>query len=116
MLFLKKVTIMHAQDKLLNQAYPDKFRKDLERRIRVNDIQLILDDYVDSFPASAARKGVPLGADFVVAARVPTPPSLLPRSGKTPLQNGTPRVAIARVDFPHGGLQAGVKRAWTYDG
>ena len=71
----KKVTIVHAEDKLLNPAYPNKFRKDLERRVRASGIQLILDDYVDSFPASATRKGVPLGADLVVAARGARPNS-----------------------------------------
>ena len=60
---------MHAGEKLLNPTYPDKFRKDVQRRVRTNGIRLILDDYVDSFPASATRKGIPLDADLIVAAR-----------------------------------------------
>ncbi|KAF8575725.1 FAD/NAD-P-binding domain-containing protein [Ramaria rubella] len=68
-----KVTLVHGGKKLLNDAYPDKFRADTERRIRALGVDLILDDYIDTFPASATRKGVALDADLVLSARGSTP-------------------------------------------
>jgi len=46
----KKVTIIHGGDLLLNDVYPVKFRKDIERRVRARNIDIILGDYVDSIP------------------------------------------------------------------
>jgi apoptosis-inducing factor 2 len=64
---------VHGDKKLLNKAYTDKFRDNVERRIRSRGVDLILDDYIDSLTASTTRKGVPLDADLIVPARGPKP-------------------------------------------
>lgn len=46
----KKITIIHGGKLLLNGAYPDKFRKNIERRVRERGIDVITSDYVDSIP------------------------------------------------------------------
>ncbi|KAI0655398.1 FAD/NAD-P-binding domain-containing protein [Cubamyces menziesii] len=46
----KKVTIVHSEAQLLNDAYPQKFRKDIERRARLRGIDIILGDKVDMLP------------------------------------------------------------------
>ncbi|TFK59014.1 hypothetical protein BDN72DRAFT_738911, partial [Pluteus cervinus] len=43
----KPVTIVHGQELLLNGTYPDKWRKDMARRLQKGGIKVILDDYVD---------------------------------------------------------------------
>ena len=58
---------------LLNQVYPDKYRLDVERRIRSRGVKLILDDFLEATSSEATkattRKGVELDADLVVTAR-----------------------------------------------
>ncbi|KAI0329006.1 FAD/NAD-P-binding domain-containing protein [Cubamyces sp. BRFM 1775] len=46
----KKVTVVHSEAQLLNHTYPDKFRKDIERRARLRGIDLILGDKLDVPP------------------------------------------------------------------
>ncbi|KAF8527679.1 FAD/NAD(P)-binding domain-containing protein [Gautieria morchelliformis] len=68
----KKITIVHGGKKLLNKAYPDKVRKDVERRIRHRGVEVILDDFIDPLPEGTpvtTRKGVKLNADLIVPAR-----------------------------------------------
>jgi NADH dehydrogenase FAD-containing subunit len=69
----KEITIVQGDKRLLNKTYPDKFRLDMERRVRANKVHLILDDYIDSLTASTTRKGVQLDADLIVSARGPRP-------------------------------------------
>lgn len=66
---------MHGGRQLLNAAYPLKFRKDVEKRMRASNVNVILDDHIDGFPAVSTRKGTSLDADLVVAARGPRPNS-----------------------------------------
>lgn len=46
----KKVTIVHTRKMLLKDVYPDKFRLDMERRVRAFGIDYILEDRVETFP------------------------------------------------------------------
>ncbi|KAK2462349.1 hypothetical protein APHAL10511_005655 [Amanita phalloides] len=77
----KKVTIVQSNSALLNAAYPDKFRRQVERQTRAHGIDIILDDYIDMFEVGpipsgtgiTTRKGVQIKADLVVSARGPTP-------------------------------------------
>ena len=41
---------MHGDKALLNSAYPDKFRRNIERRVRDRGINLVLGDYIDAIP------------------------------------------------------------------
>lgn len=68
----KKVTIVHGGSKLLTSVYPDKFRDDIERKVRARGINLVFNDYIDDFPELGAqglttRKGTRFDtADLVV--------------------------------------------------
>jgi len=56
----------------LNDTYPSKFRKDVARRLRKLKVQVILDDFIDTFwawPATKTRNGAALDADLVITAR-----------------------------------------------
>ena len=68
----KKITIVHGSDKLLNDTYPDKFRKLVESQLRARKIDLILGEYADQFPPSGSgeivfRSGQKLNAGLVVS-------------------------------------------------
>ncbi|KAI0823945.1 FAD/NAD-P-binding domain-containing protein [Trametes gibbosa] len=69
----KKVTIVHSDAKLINDTYPDKFRKDIERRARALGIEFILGDKLDTPPEGTVGvtthngKSIP-DADLVVPA------------------------------------------------
>ncbi|TDL28126.1 FAD/NAD(P)-binding domain-containing protein [Rickenella mellea] len=70
----RKITIVHGGKQLLNDAYPNKFRKDLEQRLRARNIDLILGDYIDNMPSegettATTRNGKKISADLFV----PTP-------------------------------------------
>ncbi|KDQ63257.1 hypothetical protein JAAARDRAFT_29276 [Jaapia argillacea MUCL 33604] len=69
----KKVTIVQGDRLLVNDTYPEKWRRDVERRARARGIDIILDDYIDGVPQPGApvttRKGTTLDADLVVPAR-----------------------------------------------
>ncbi|GBE85351.1 FAD/NAD(P)-binding domain-containing protein [Sparassis crispa] len=68
----KKVTIVQSGSMLLNSTYPDKFRKNIERRVRQRGVNIIFNEFVDEFPAPGAvgvrtRSGKEfLTADLVV--------------------------------------------------
>ncbi|CDO72240.1 hypothetical protein BN946_scf184970.g92 [Trametes cinnabarina] len=69
----KKVTLVHSENLLLNDTYPDKFRKDIEQRVRRKGISLILGDKLDIPPEGTVgvttEKGKELpDADLVVPA------------------------------------------------
>ncbi|KAI1783571.1 FAD/NAD(P)-binding domain-containing protein [Ganoderma leucocontextum] len=53
----KSVTIVHRDSQLLNAAYPDKWRKDIERRVRARNINLLLGDSVEN-PAVENVNGI----------------------------------------------------------
>ncbi|KAI0076565.1 FAD/NAD-P-binding domain-containing protein [Panus rudis PR-1116 ss-1] len=70
----KKVTIIHRDSDLLNDTYPDKYRKDMLRRVRKFGIQVILGDAVDPVPepntvglTTAHGKNIP-DADLIIPA------------------------------------------------
>ena len=73
----KKVTIVHGGSKLLTSVYPDKFRDDIERKVRARGIKLVFSDYIDEFPEPGAqglttRKGTRFEtADLVVRSPLP---------------------------------------------
>ncbi|KAH9891866.1 FAD/NAD-P-binding domain-containing protein [Cubamyces lactineus] len=69
----KKVTVVHSEAQLLNDAYPQTFRRDIERRARLRGIELILEDKIDIPPEAtvgvATRNGRHLpDVDLVVPA------------------------------------------------
>jgi len=57
----------------MNDAYPDKWRKDVVRRVRDRGIELVLGDYVDDMDTSSGfittRKGHKIPADLVIPTR-----------------------------------------------
>ncbi|EKM48752.1 uncharacterized protein PHACADRAFT_179428 [Phanerochaete carnosa HHB-10118-sp] len=70
-----KVTIVHSGTRLMNDVYPDKFRKSLEQKVLSRGIALIDRDYVDNFPEAltatdiVTRRGKTIkGADLVIPA------------------------------------------------
>ncbi|KAK2464741.1 hypothetical protein APHAL10511_003159 [Amanita phalloides] len=77
----KKVTIVQGDSGLLNAAYPDKFRERVESRTRAYGVDIILNDYIDTFEVGhitagtgiRTRKGREVQADLAVSARGPTP-------------------------------------------
>ncbi|GLB41479.1 putative FAD NAD-P-binding domain-containing protein [Lyophyllum shimeji] len=75
----KKVTIVHGDKHLMNDAYPVKYRKAAEASVLARDIKLVLDDFVDhagTGPVNGitTRSGKELvGADLVVQTRGPRP-------------------------------------------
>ncbi|KAH9850134.1 FAD/NAD-P-binding domain-containing protein [Lenzites betulinus] len=74
----KKVTIVHSEAKLLNDAYPDKFRDDIERRARARGVDFILGDKLDVPPEGTVgvttQKGKSISdADLVIPAFGPRP-------------------------------------------
>ncbi|KAI0775568.1 FAD/NAD-P-binding domain-containing protein [Trametes elegans] len=69
----KKVTIVHSEPQLINDTYPEKFRKDIERRARLRGIDFILGDKLDIPPEGTVgvttQKGKQIpDADLVVPA------------------------------------------------
>ncbi|EKM50736.1 uncharacterized protein PHACADRAFT_178488 [Phanerochaete carnosa HHB-10118-sp] len=70
-----KVTIVHSGTRLLNDAYPDKFRDRMEQTVRARGVALVAEDYVDVFPEPLATTDVVTragkiirGADLVIPA------------------------------------------------
>lgn len=67
----KRITIVQGEELLLNEAYPDSFRKSVARSVRKRDVTVILNDRVDDLEISDAgivntRSGRKLVADLVV--------------------------------------------------
>lgn len=68
--------IVHGRNLLLNDQFPDKFRKLVNQKLEARGIELVLGDYVAKFPENsggevAFRSGNKLQADLVV--RTPAP-------------------------------------------
>ncbi|KAF8965465.1 FAD/NAD-P-binding domain-containing protein [Flammula alnicola] len=74
----KRVTIVHGHDLLLNDAYPNHFRKDVAKGVRKRDVDVVLNDWIDDLNISEAgvvqtRNGRKLVADLVVPCCGPKP-------------------------------------------
>ncbi|KAK7064070.1 FAD/NAD(P)-binding domain-containing protein [Favolaschia claudopus] len=74
----KEVTIVHGDTLLMSAQYPDRFRKGFEKRLRDRGISVILNDFVDEFPAPGpttvkTRNGHSIDADLVISTRGPRP-------------------------------------------
>ncbi|KAF9002191.1 FAD/NAD(P)-binding domain-containing protein [Cyathus striatus] len=70
----KNITIVHGDRMLMNKAYPERFRKALEKAVRSRDIKLALNDYIDEFPQDGikevkTRGGNVIKADLVLSTR-----------------------------------------------
>jgi NADH dehydrogenase FAD-containing subunit len=64
-----KVTIVHSAAEAMNNTYPDKFRKRLEKDFRARGVDFIFNDYIDDFEQTGTittRNGKQIGADLVV--------------------------------------------------
>ncbi|KAM5540768.1 hypothetical protein V8D89_005412 [Ganoderma adspersum] len=75
----KSVTIVHRDSQLLNNAYPDKWRKDIERRVRARNINLLLGDSIEDLSSENVNgitttngKSIP-DADLLIKAFGSTP-------------------------------------------
>jgi apoptosis-inducing factor 2 len=67
----KRITIVHGDELLLNEAYPKSFRKSVAKSVRKRDVTVILNDRVDDMSISDAGiittcSGRKLVADLVV--------------------------------------------------
>ncbi|KAG6807668.1 hypothetical protein H0H93_001257, partial [Arthromyces matolae] len=73
----KTVTIVHSDNLLLNKAYPDKFRKNVEKSLRARGVNLLLGDFVanDALTSTSivTRNGKTLTPDLVIPCRGPRP-------------------------------------------
>ena len=65
----KKVTIVHSDSMLLNAAYPNKYRKRIEKDITSRGVDIVFNDYVDEFESATpkTRSGRQVEGDFVVS-------------------------------------------------
>jgi len=74
----KKITIVHAQDNLLNGTYPAKYRNYVKAGVVARKIELVLGEYVVEFPPSGSgelvfKSGNKLNAGLVVITSGPKP-------------------------------------------
>jgi len=74
----KRVVLVHGQDALLNEAYPDRFRAKAYHRLKQTGTEIILQDHVDTQEPSAdgivtTRSGKSIQADLVIQTRGPRP-------------------------------------------
>ncbi|KAL4252163.1 FAD/NAD(P)-binding domain-containing protein [Abortiporus biennis] len=74
-----KVTIVHAGSALLNDTYPAKFRKDIQRRANLAGIDVVLDEYIDEIPEAGQ-----IGVSTRSGKKFPDADLVLPTSGGTP--------------------------------
>ncbi|KAJ3542647.1 hypothetical protein NMY22_g3430 [Coprinellus aureogranulatus] len=69
----KRVTIIQGDRLLLNDIYPDKFRRDIQRRLEARGVEIILNDAVSGNPSPEkpvkTREGQELTCDLVVTVR-----------------------------------------------
>jgi NADH dehydrogenase FAD-containing subunit len=69
----KSVTIVHGEPKLLNAAYPEKFRNKAEQDVRARGVKLELREYIDNVEikngAVMTRSGKSITADLVIPTR-----------------------------------------------
>ena len=67
----KKVVIVHGRNLLLNEQFPENFRKLVNQKLEARGVELVLGDYVAKFPENGGgevvlRSGKKLQADLVV--------------------------------------------------
>ncbi|KAI0049182.1 FAD/NAD-P-binding domain-containing protein [Auriscalpium vulgare] len=64
----KKVTIVQSEAQLLNDSYPSKFRKAIEKDTRAVGTEIVFNDFVDNFEKLpvTTRSGKTIDADLVV--------------------------------------------------
>jgi len=65
----KKVTVVHGGSQLFNSTYPDKFRKRMEKDLRVRGIDVVLGDYIDEFTSTdsiTTRNGKKIEGNLLV--------------------------------------------------
>jgi apoptosis-inducing factor 2 len=64
----KDVTIVHSEPLLLNTAYPDKYRKRVEKDVTSRGVNIVFNDFVDDFKSTPAstRSGHELDGDLIV--------------------------------------------------
>ena len=98
---------MHSGKLLLNGTYPDKFRKNVEKRVRARGIDVVLDDRVELFPEAGdtldleTRGGKMLEDVDLVVRALPSralpesSPSRSPRTARARTRSGSPRSARA---------------------
>ena len=56
---------MHSNKLLLPDAYPDKFRKSIEEKIRLKNIDIVFEDFLDlERPEVTRNKRIPIRADL----------------------------------------------------
>ncbi|TEB13590.1 FAD/NAD(P)-binding domain-containing protein [Coprinellus micaceus] len=69
----KGVTILQGDRLLLNDVYPDKFRRDIQRRLERRGVEIILNDAVSGNPSTEkpikTREGKELTCDLLITAR-----------------------------------------------
>jgi NADH dehydrogenase FAD-containing subunit len=65
----KKVTIVHSDSMLLNAAYPNKYRKRIEKDVTSRGINIVFNDYVDDFESTSpkTRSGRQIEGNLVVS-------------------------------------------------
>ena len=68
----KKITIVHAQGNLLNDAYPTKYRECVKAGVAARKVNLALGEFVEKFPPSGSgelifKSGGRLNAGLVVS-------------------------------------------------
>ena len=65
----KNVTIVHSDSMLLNAAYPNKYRKRIEKDIASRGVNIVFNDYVDDFESTSpkTRSGRPLEGNLIVS-------------------------------------------------
>lgn len=64
----KKVTIVHSDSQLLNTAYPNKYRRRVEKDLASRGIDFVFNDHVDNFRSlpTKTRSRRSLEGDVVV--------------------------------------------------
>ncbi|KAF8154820.1 hypothetical protein B0H34DRAFT_538842 [Crassisporium funariophilum] len=109
----KRVTIVHDQELLLNEAYPKGFRKTVARGVRKRDVNVILNDRVEDLTISdvgviQTRNGRKLVADLVVPCRGPRPnSSFVTLAPGTLSESGHVRVSSTMQVFKYPRIFAG---------
>jgi len=71
----KKITIVHAEERVLNSVYPNSFRKDVEKRLRSHDVKVVHNTRIDDIPSDGLEgnartaDGKTIDSDLVVPTR-----------------------------------------------
>lgn len=95
----KNITIVQANNLLLGETYPEKFRVDLERRVQRRDVNIIFNDTIEGRPdpkgTLATSKGISLPCDLIVSHAFTLPgQKFLHLSSKIYARGGRPNTTI----------------------